>query len=176
MQIFDNIIDKSSLDKIENLFLSQDFPWFFIKKSSGKSEKIKGFFDTVQFEHHFIRDSEVKSPLIHNVMSLLNWDNIVKETNISPFIIRMKSNLLLNTQKTPNTPHIDYNFSHTVLLYYVNDSSGPTIFYDNNFKILKEVSPKKGRMIIFDGSIYHSSTPPSTNDCRCVINFNLKNK
>jgi hypothetical protein len=175
MNIFDNVLSESDAIKIENLLLSQDFPWFLIKKSSGESKKIKGFTDTLQFEHNFIRDSEIKSNLIHEIMTLLNWEDIINKTNISPFIFRMKSNLLLKTQSTPNTPHIDFNFPHTVLLYYVNDSSGSTIFYDNKLDVIKKVVPKRGSVVVFDGSIYHSSTPPITNDYRCVINFNIKN-
>ena len=86
----------------------------------------------------------------------------------------MQTNLLLKTQSTSNMPHIDYPDPHIVMLYYVNDSSGPTTFYNKKFKVKKEVMPKKGRIIMFDGSTYHSSTPPITNDYRCVINFDLK--
>ena len=93
---------------------------------------------------------------------------------IKQFQLLILTNLLLKTQSTPNTPHIDYPDPHIVLLYYVNDSSGPTTFYNRKFKVKKEVMPKKGRILIFDGSIYHSSTPPTTNDYRCVINFDLK--
>jgi len=175
MKIFDDVVGEENSTKVENFLLSQDFPWFLIKKSSGKTKEIKGFSDTVQFEHHFIQDSKIYSNVIHPLMEMLDWNNVVKETQISPAILRMKSNLLLKTQSTPNTPHIDFTHPHTVLLYYVNDSGGETVFYDKNLKIINEITPKKGRMVIFDGSTYHSSTPPQTNDYRCVINFNLNN-
>lgn len=172
MKIFENIVDNSN--QIEDFLLNQDFPWFLIQKSSGRAKNVNGFLDTVQFEHHFIRDDKIQSQAIHPLMRMLDWENIIKKTQVSPTILRMKSNLLLKTQLTPNTPHIDFLYPHTVLLYYVNDSSGDTIFYDNNFKVIEKITPKKGRIIIFDGSIYHSSTPPQTNDYRCVINVNLK--
>jgi hypothetical protein len=177
MKIFDDVLSEKSKNEVENFLLNEDFPWFLIKKSSGKTEKIKGFVDTIQFEHHFIQDSKIHSQAIHYLMKILDWNNIVEKTKISPAILRMKSNLLLKTQITPNTPHIDFLYPHTVLLYYVNDSDGPTIFYhkqkNNHFEIIDEVTPKKGRIVIFDGGTYHSSTPPQKNDCRCVINFNL---
>lgn len=174
MKIFDNVVNEKNSKKLEDFLLNDNFPWFFVKKSSGKSQEVVGFNDTVQFEHHFIRDSQIASQAIHQVMYLMDWDNVVKETKVSPSIFRMKSNLLLKTQSSPNTPHIDLSAPHIVLLYYVNDSSGPTIFYDENLKVVNEVSPKRGRMVIFDGSIYHSSSPPQINSHRCVINFNLK--
>jgi len=175
MKIFDDVVSEKRSNKIENFLLGQDFPWFLIKKSSGKTKEIKGFSDTIQFEHHFIQDSKIHSNAIHPLMEMLDWNNVVKKTQISPAILRMKSNLLLKTQSTPNTPHIDFTHPHTVLLYYVNDSSGETIFYDKNLKVINEITPKKGRMVIFDGNTYHSSTPPQVNDFRCVINFNLNN-
>lgn len=173
MKIFDDVVGEKKSNKIENFLLSQDFPWFFIKKSSGKTKEIKGFSDTVQFEHHFIQDSKIHSNAIHPLMEMLDWNNVIKETQISPAILRMKGNLLLKTQSTPNTPHIDFTHTHTVLLYYVNNSSGPTIFYNKKLEIINEINPQKGRIVVFDGNIYHSSTPPQTNDYRCVLNFNL---
>lgn len=173
MKIFDDVVGEENSSKVENFLLSQDFPWFLIKKSSGKTKEIKGFSDTVQFEHHFIQDSKIHSNAIHPLMEILDWNNILKKTQISPAILRMKSNLLLKTKSTPNTPHIDFTHPHTVLLYYVNDSSGSTVFYDDNLNIIDEVNPKKGRIVVFNGNVYHSSTPPQVNDFRCVINFNL---
>jgi hypothetical protein len=174
MKIFDNVICEDNSKKLEELLLSQDFPWFLIQKSSGKSKSVNGFTDTVQFEHHFIRDNQITSQAIHQVMDLLNWSNVLENIEVSPNIFRMKSNLLLQTQDKPNTPHIDLDYSHTVLLYYVNDSDGPTIFYDKEFNVVNKIFPKRGRIVVFDGQIYHSSTPPQTNTHRCVINFNLK--
>ncbi len=71
-------------------------------------------------------------------------------------------------------PHIDIKDTpHWVCLYYVNDSDGDTIFYQND-KIteIKRISPKKGRIAFFDGSVYHSGSKPSTTP-RGVINISF---
>ena len=174
MRIYDDGVVESNRDKLEDLFLGYNFPWYFCKKSSGVAPKVADFVDCPQLVHNFISDDKISSNYIHEVMRLLNWENIIKVTGAPERIIRMKSNLLLKTQSTSNTPHIDHPDPHIVMLYYVNDSSGPTIFYNRKFEVKKEIIPKKGRILMFDGSIYHSSTPPITNDYRCVINFNLK--
>lgn len=174
MKIYDDLIIESNRDKLEEILLDPEFPWYFVKRSSGAAPKIDGFEDSPQLVHKFIDDDKISSNYIHEVMKLLNWENILRVTGAPERIIRMKTNLLLRTQSTPNTPHIDYPDPHIVMLYYVNDSSGPTTFYNRKFKVKKEVLPKKGRIIMFDGSTYHSSTPPTTNDYRCVINFDLK--
>lgn len=175
IQVFENYLPKNKSDKIEEILLSQDFPWFLIKKSSGESKEVNGYKDTVQFEHHFFRDGNQTSSGFTFFCDLLNLSDFISKFNVPNKVIRMKSNLLLKTQKTPNTPHVDFSDPHFVLLYYVNDSDGPTIFYEKNankFNKIKEIIPKKGTFVLFDGSTYHSSTPPQLNDYRCVININ----
>jgi len=68
----------------------------------------------------------------------------------------------------------------------VNDSDGDTIIYnetaddiqnlpglDTSMLTIKQtVTPRKGRVVLFNGRRYHSSSTPTT-DKRCVINFNV---
>jgi len=83
--------------------------------------------------------------------------------------------------------HVDLPIPHMVCLYYVNDSDGDTFIFDKSrdveinsiddfrnkeFNVLKRVSPKKGRAIIFDGFRYHSSSCSSKN-LRCILNFDF---
>jgi hypothetical protein len=44
---------------------------------------------------------------------------------------------------------------------------------DKTPEIIKRVSPKKGRVVLFNGNRYHSSSGP-TKDVRVIINFNVK--
>jgi hypothetical protein len=69
-------------------------------------------------------------------------------------------------------PHVDLPFSHTVVLYYVNDADGDTVLFDDNENIIKTVSPKKGRILLFDGNIKHSGGIPKRGP-RCAINFDI---
>jgi hypothetical protein len=83
-------------------------------------------------------------------------------------------------------PHVDQESKHFVFLYYVNDSDGDTILYnevyntktnyENNLTELVRIKPKAGAAIVFDGSRYHSFTNPVSNDFRCVINMNFMSK
>jgi hypothetical protein len=69
-------------------------------------------------------------------------------------------------------PHTDLPFDHYVVLYYVNDSDGDTVFFHNG-EIVKRVSPKRGRLIIFDGRIEHGGGIPTIGP-RCAVNFDIR--
>jgi hypothetical protein len=68
--------------------------------------------------------------------------------------------------------HQDFSFKHTVVLYYVNDADGDTVFFDNDNNIVQSVSPKRGRVVVFDGEIYHGGGIPKIGP-RCVVNFDI---
>lgn len=81
--------------------------------------------------------------------------------------------------KERNNVHVDIPQKHIAAVYYVTDSDGDTVIYDNvygeNVTTLKRhqtVTPKAGRMVFFDGSRYHCSSQP-TNALRCIINMDL---
>ena len=78
-----------------------------------------------------------------------------------------------------DTPHIDLDegFEHIVVLYYVIDSDGDTIIYNErtespSYTEKQRVSPKQGRVVIFEGGQYHTAQQP-TKGTRCIVNYNL---
>ena len=73
--------------------------------------------------------------------------------------------------RSVDKPHVDLHYKHKVYLYYVIDADGDTVFY-NNGKISQKIKPKKGRLVIFDGSILHTAKQP-TKGIRCIINIDL---
>ena len=87
-------------------------------------------------------------------------------------LLRIKGGLLLSTKTGYNRPHIDFDIPHTTALYYVNDSDGETIFFDENGTITDKIKPEKNKLIIFDGSKMHASSSPTYATNRIVINFN----
>ena len=74
-----------------------------------------------------------------------------------------------------NGIHVDIFNPHWVCLYYVCDSDGDTILFDDNENEIQRVSPKKGRIVFFDGSIKHCSSSPAKTH-RAVINFDFIGK
>ena len=89
--------------------------------------------------------------------------------------------LPLTTKKGKvDTPHIDTDDKHFVMLYYVCDSDGDTIIYnerekdrpDGIYTIKQKVTPKQGRVVLFDGWLMHTAEQP-INNVRCIVNYNL---
>jgi hypothetical protein len=77
--------------------------------------------------------------------------------------------------------HVDTQTPHLVVLYYVIDSDGDTLLTDareissldiEDHTIIARVTPKQGRAVLFDGSLYHTAEQPK-NNVRCVINLDL---
>jgi len=91
-------------------------------------------------------------------------------------IFRVRFGLYLPIANAPehNTPHTDLKIPHTTVLYYVNDCDGDTFFFDNDGDIIDRVTPKKGRLVVFDGLTSHASSMPSKN-CRVSLNINYVN-
>jgi len=89
--------------------------------------------------------------------------------------------------------HIDRIIPHLVMVYYVNNTEGNTTIFRNkigcdvesnnkvkkealhgdfkNLEIIESISPKQGRIVIFDGGLLHSPGWP-INQNRYIINFN----
>jgi hypothetical protein len=162
--------------EIENTILSRNFMWHFSRNITDASVVHKDD-NRFGFGYSFFRDANpynfdinfhvVKPiPFIFAAVKILPADFRIK---VARAFLQTPSPGLIH-----NDPHVDGPYPHTVLLYYVNDSDGDTVFFDSEdkTKIIERVTPKRGRVLLFDGSMYHASCPPS-NGYRSVVNFNI---
>lgn len=120
---------------------------------------------------------------IHDVgVELLN--KFAKKHNITvKKILRVKANKINRNegQNFIHPPHIDMHIPHFVFLYYVDESDGNTIIFNEKYSskqmskltIEKEIKPKSGAAVVFNGLQYHSSSPPKISEKRTVININF---
>ena len=179
-QIFDDLLSIEEMDQIEQFVCDPNFTYF---RSSGTIEekdfleKYKGKFQDIRYVYHlYIKAGEQNSSAINVSTDLL--DKFLSRTNTKiKGILRVQTNLTFQTTTgIPTVPHVDTASKHFVLLYYVNDSDGGTILYQDGTDanvILKKIEYKRGRFILFDGSIYHSQIPCSEHKERIVFNYNL---
>ena len=119
--------------------------------------------------------------ICYSILSKLNIFNILGPVRV----VRSKSNLTSRTTELRlSWPHVDNDEKHFVVIYYVNDSDGDTVIYNQKYSgkvynqseltVFKTITPKAGSIVIFDGSMYHTNYAPQKNNFRCVINMNLK--
>lgn len=92
-------------------------------------------------------------------------------------VFRSRARLTLPRPELPEEQridnlHVDYKSPHLVLIYYVNSTDGDTLLYEGS-KIRERVSPRRGRAVLFDGSILHASST-STLSPRIIINNNIR--
>jgi hypothetical protein len=130
----------------------------------------------------FFPDNSSPIFLLHYLQILLNY-----QFNIKPF--RIKTNLQTplgsSQQNLPNMPHIDADIMENnfyTLIYYVNDSDGDTLIFKERFKgipikefnLYKKITPKKGTIVMFPLTTFHSGSHPMNSKARIVINYNFQ--
>jgi hypothetical protein len=92
-------------------------------------------------------------------------------------IARVKINLLWRCPESTgrhNGLHRDESEDYLSGVYYVNDSDGDTVIFDNTIE--HRFTPKKGSMIIFPSNLLHASSNPVLSYERIVINMIVKVK
>ena len=157
----------------DHLISSNNFPWAYrpdVNTFSG------GFQPALAHQFYYGPDNLESEfwftflPVVYFAADKIGYD--IKE------IVQSRSFLLYpiheNFLLPHDDPHIDRDDEHMVILYYVNDSEGDTVlFEDDKTTEFARISPKQGRILIFNGLQYHCSTHPQTK-MRCVINYNIK--
>ena len=191
MQVFDKIIPQGYADQIEADVKRTQFDWHYIDDVTNRNYgSNSGFVHIAQdlgsepsFWLPFIK------PIIYSIEEAAG--HRIEQ------LLRIRVGLLTKTTEVNyeyNTPHVDFLFPHMTACYYVTDSDGDTIEFDQHrdnipgtelneaviqdyvqrtpFTIADRCSPKKGRLCVFDGLKFHASTKPKLHDTRIVITIN----
>ena len=190
MNIVENFLPQKLADSIENTMaaskLDAFFPWFYNPQTvlaEYAMYKGENAIDTFQFVHMMYNSADNSASSYHSEIAIpIVW--FIENHGISVNnLYRVKANLMTRQpydSQNFNTPHTDLTTNGMVGLYYVNDSDGDTVFFEERYKkdyvydkltIANKVTPKKNTMVFFDATQFHASTPPVENDYRCVINF-----
>jgi hypothetical protein len=185
IEVFDDLLNDTEKDHIENFLRDPKFPWFLsighnhytTSKQDIESNSTSNSAECVLLTHVFYLEG------LKNSDNYLLSDFVLGrflERSSHPFksLIRSKANLQIknsNNNGLYTTPHVDFNNEHRVLIYYVNDSDGDTFIFEDHNKelILSQITPKKGRFVLFDGSLYHSAGLNKQSDLRINLNFNI---
>ena len=186
IKVLDNFIPTNRQNDLEQFIMSEFFRWYWNKttiynENKRKKWKTKNTIDTGQFVSDILGVRTDKQITDYAKELYKGMKTIFKNINFDD-TIRVKSNLNTNKTGYKKTSHqpihndIDNKSKKKSIIYYVNDSDGDTIFFDDKLKETKRVKPKKGRAIIFDSHILHCGCNPIKNDKRIVISFVVKNE
>ena len=176
IEIFDNLLPKTTEDFLEKYIHNElrkelpPFPIHYIRNIN----TIEDPREDVGFAHEMQKYQDNQTT--PNTLSLLSpLFALSFHKNFIPFNI-YTSRVFLQTPKLTEKNiniHTDLPHPHWVCLYYVNDSSGDTTFYELDKKTeIGKASPKKGRIVLFDGTIPHIGGV-STKSTRTVINISF---
>ena len=165
IKLFDDALPKKDQDYLEDTLLGLDFPYYFRDNTSYEWHQ-----DSCQLQHNFYYHEKNNSEYFEEFYS--KFKSFIEKNSPYKNVLRMKTNLLLNNKADRfNSVHVDYYKEHINLIYYVNDSDGDTFIFDNGNT--KNIRPKKGRILLFDGKYEHASSNPIKSKYRSIINFNL---
>jgi 2OG-Fe(II) oxygenase superfamily len=192
--VIDNFLPELYHKSIYQLLTTHEIPWSFFNYSVSNYSldyyqiKENQYKEHIQFRHMFTNTEGKQSEYFKYIVPLLL--EFEKRTNLKiRNTVRIKSNLLMSQEGTKlQFPHYDDEYNapdgaiRKTLLYYVNDSDGDTVMYNERYdgkyidqlSVEKTVSPKKNRAIIFDSNQMHSGCCPEKSVYRIVVNCILE--
>jgi len=185
--VIDDFVTLEYQEKIkqELLGVNNNFPWFHTEDVTDAGELTSQHRPALAHQYVNLNDddvSEIESIFHHLFTPLLSkacqhlkmpQTEVIQGRSFLQFPLRNIDTSVVDT------PHIDLDEGeeHIVVLYYVIDSDGDTVIYNERTKSLtytekQRVTPKQGRVVIFEGGQYHTAEQP-TKGTRCIVNYNL---
>ena len=182
--VIDNVIDPDYQEQIRSILLGEvnygdyEFPWYYTKDIT-KSD-LPNSQKRPAFSHLYVKSyGQVVSEFHDIFLDLITvCCHRLEMTEVNVIQGNSFLQLPLTTKRGKvDTPHIDTNEKNFVMLYYVCDSDGDTIIYNEKvesekYTVKESVSPKQGRVVLFDGGLFHTAEQPISNT-RCIVNYNL---
>lgn len=192
MVYIEDFLPSGYRDYLESTMVGESatFPWYYNNRTAGLDRYAGAVIgdeytrESKQFTHTFFNDGMSASNLYSVVSPFLVL--LEKEFNceFSNRVNRIKANLMIKDTSFPegfyNPAHIDELGCTQTAIYYVNDSDGETVLFDQYFgtneplTVKRRITPKKGSLLLFDAMRMHASTPPRESSERVVINFVFK--
>ena len=184
IKVIDDIVDIFDQEIIKHQVLTESYFQYCsdISYKGNERQRRPGFtHEYVSYEgknkltgKQVSRFHDVFVPILQNACKKLN----IMDVNVlqGRSFLQVPLNLKNRDVDTPHIDILDRN-NFFVVLYYVCDSDGDTIIYNetkesDQYTIKQRVTPKQGRVVIFDGLLMHTAEQP-LNNTRCIVNYNL---
>jgi hypothetical protein len=184
IQVFENLIGDYCQD-ICNHLDDKNFAWYYFPNVQTHDYPPPSRF-VCGFRHKLYGNDIPESPYHYIVTPVIS--EITKRMNQQVVsIVNAHANLGLNLgEPFEGLPHTDANRisgndmeleteidKRFTAIYYVDDSDGDTIFYDDDITEIFRVSPEKDKCVVFETNTFHSGSLPTKHSIRRVLNINL---
>jgi hypothetical protein len=174
-KLVSNFLPIDMANELEEILSSHTFPWFWRPSTvHGVNENNYPSID-FQFIHMAFYKGEPQSELFNYVRPLLF--EFEKATGlVIKDVYKIKANLLPKQEldDIEASIHTDVDKgdkNYLSIVYYVIDSDGDTVIYDDNGNVELQATPVKGSAVYFPSHMKHRGTPPTLNKRRIVLNM-----
>lgn len=177
--ILDNLLSRQDTDGIFQFVTSPIFTWSITQdwgsvdtdytKHNSDSNTVESMTLVCQLR----TDASIVSTLLKKLQEL----GIIELKKVH----RAKVNLQPRSGDYPeyaySTPHIDADYPHHVLIFYLNDADGDTYLFDKrdditkNYKVCTRITPKAGSCVVFEGTTIHAVAHPRNTKARVIVNI-----
>lgn len=181
--VIDDFLDKSYHQQLHQELSSPYFPWYYQSSLSYAEDHTRGQvgLGNIGFNFWIKKDQWTETGISRMLMP---FGYKVQDRLSSPSILRIRIDMTLyNPNNHQHQTHVDFYNPHYSSVFYVNDSDGDTIIYNEKYNgneveemksltVKEKISPKANRLLIFDGKYYHTGHSPSKHNNRIIINSN----
>ena len=193
LQVIENYLDKKLDEKIQGLFLANDFAWYYVSPTAtyfdedGQDTGVPKD-DNFMFVHCFLQEfggeGSTEVPEVPQTVISPHMDEYMKpvlfqmqQTFAFPNpigVLRIKANMYTRTGKSEaigvhtDFPGLTIPDTYVTMVYHVNGNNGTTVVGD------RVIPSKANQLVAFDGTCEHYGTTQTDEKVRIVINFNIK--
>ena len=182
IEVVDNFAPQDYFELIQNHVLSWNQEWYY------QSNITAGVFEKVGlgkhgFNCHVVRDGQMIPS--YEAGLLTDLLNKMKTSMGCKNILRSRLDMTVYTPGGMRCdPHVDSPHPHVATIFYLNDSDGNTVIFNERFEgtpeidenkltVQKEIEPKANRLLIFDGHYIHTGHVPAHHNNRVILNSNF---
>jgi len=184
-KVIPNLLPQQEFDSgVGQVRHDPSIPWFWVR---GTSDVKRDFDDDSHWDHSFAHTAyEFGEP---TSFLGVKCEEILKRTCERldlklKYILRIRFGLITKTpEPIEHGGHVDFKQPHMTALYYLTTCNGPTIFYNEKWQEdtqpstlteARRVPAEENKMLVFDGTTYHSSVSQTDTKQRIAINFNFE--
>ena len=188
LQVIENYLDKKLHEKIQGLFLANDFAWYYVSPTAtyfdedGQDTGVPKD-DNFMFVHCFLQEfggeGSTEVPEVPQTVISPHMDEYMKpvlfqmqQTFAFPNpigVLRIKANMYTRTGKSEaigvhtDFPRLTIPDTYVTMVYQVNGNNGATVVGD------RVIPSKANQLVAFDGTCEHYGTTQTDEKVRIVI-------